>query len=99
MNSGGLLGSKVSNFFGLYESLKYYGISAKDVNKILDDLPEFALQNKKELLRKKMTLIQDVSGRDSTYLRNFIKRHPDIVMKSYSSLVAKILYLQKGLFR
>ena len=24
--SGGLLGSKVSNFFGLYESLKYWGL-------------------------------------------------------------------------
>lgn len=71
----------MSNFFGLYESLKYYGLKSKDVNRILEDLPEFALQNRKDLLNKKMKLIQEVSGRDDTYIRNFIKRHPDIVMK------------------
>ena len=79
--SGGLLGSKVSNFFGLFESLKYYGLSSKDVLKILDDVPEFALQNRKDLIKRKVNLIQEVSGRDDTYIRNFIKRHPDIVMK------------------
>ena len=26
VNSGGLLGSKVSNFFGLFESLRYFGL-------------------------------------------------------------------------
>jgi len=92
-HSGGLLGSKVSNFFGMYESLKYYGLNSKDVNKILDDLPEFALQNRKDLLNKKIKLIQEVSGRDNTYIRNFIRRHPDIVIKSYSSLLAKVTYL------
>ena len=80
-HSGGLLGSKVSNFFGLYESLKYYGLKSKDINPIFDELPEFALQNRKDLLNKKIQLIQEVSGRDNTYIRNFIKRHPDIVMK------------------
>jgi hypothetical protein len=44
INSGGLLGSKVSNFFGLFDVLRVnYGISAQDVHKILDILPEFAL--------------------------------------------------------
>lgn len=44
INSGGLLGSKVSNFIGLFDTLKInYGISAQDVLKILDILPEFAL--------------------------------------------------------
>ena len=57
MNSGGLLGSKVSNFFGLYESLKYWGLSTKDINPIFDDLPEFAMQNRKNLLNKKLYLI------------------------------------------
>jgi hypothetical protein len=41
--SGGLLGSKVSNFIGLFDQLKYYGIKASDVVGILNMLPEFAL--------------------------------------------------------
>ena len=81
INSGGLLGSKVSNFFGLFETLKQYGLKSKDVLSILDDAPEFALQNRKDLLKRKINLIKDVSGRDDIYMRNFIKRHPDIIMK------------------
>lgn len=30
IRSGGILGSKVSNVFGLFEALKLYGIPAKD---------------------------------------------------------------------
>lgn len=81
MNSGGLLGSKVSNFFGLFETLRYYGLTPQHVIKILDLCPEFALQNRKDLLKKKINRIQSESGRDSTYIRNLVKRHPDIVMK------------------
>jgi hypothetical protein len=43
MKSGGILGSKVSNFIGLFDTLKMYGIKATEVVKILDILPEFAL--------------------------------------------------------
>jgi hypothetical protein len=46
MNSGGILGSKVSNFIGLFDTLKMYGIKASDVVDIIDVLPEFALQNR-----------------------------------------------------
>jgi len=43
-NSGGLLGTKVSNFVGLFNILKLqFGIKASDVLKILDILPEFSL--------------------------------------------------------
>ena len=79
--SGGLLGSKVSNFVGLYDTLKIYGITAREVTKIIDILPEFALQNKRDLIRKKVELIKRESGRDEIYIRNFIKRHPDILFK------------------
>jgi hypothetical protein len=43
MNSGGLLGTKVGNFVGLFDTLKQYGVSAKDVKNILELLPTFAL--------------------------------------------------------
>mgnify|MGYP001010770314 CR=1 FL=1 len=43
MNSGGLLGTKVGNFVGLFDTLKYYGIKSRDVKKILSNLPGFAL--------------------------------------------------------
>lgn len=82
INSGGLLGSKVSNFIGLFDTLKInYGISAQDVLKILDILPEFALQNRNDMIRRKIELIKRESGRDDIYIRNFVKRHPDILMK------------------
>ena len=81
VNSGGLLGSRVSNLYGLFETLKYWGLTGQDVVRILNDCPEFALQNRKDLLNKKIKLIQLVSGKENTYIRNFIKRHPDIIMK------------------
>lgn len=99
MNSQGLLGSKVSNFVGLYDTMRLYGIKASEVTKILDILPEFALQNRRDLLRRKIDLIKRESGKDDIYIRNFIKRHPDVVMKSYASLEAKISYFQRNLNR
>ena len=39
MNSGGLLGSKVSNFVGLFDTLKMYGIKATEVIKLIDTIP------------------------------------------------------------
>ncbi len=43
MNSDGLLDCKISNFVGLFESLREYGINAQEVKDILDILPTFAL--------------------------------------------------------
>lgn len=80
-NSGGILGSKVSNFIGLFDTLKMYGIKATDVVDIIDVLPEFALQNRRDLIRRKVELIKKESGRDDIYIRNFIKRHPDVLLK------------------
>lgn len=99
MKSGGLLGSKVSNFIGLFDTLKMYGIKATEVVKIIDVLPEFALQNRRDLIRRKVELIKKESGRDEIYMRNFIKRHPDVLLKSIASLEAKISYLQRNLNR
>ena len=92
LNSHGLLASKVSNFTGLFDTLKIMGINAKDTRKIIRLLPEFALQNRKDLIRRKVELIQRESGRDDIYIRNFVKRHPDVLMKSMGSLEAKIAY-------
>lgn len=41
--SGGVLGQKLSNLTGLFETCKMYGISAKEVLKILDVHPEFVV--------------------------------------------------------
>ena len=61
--------------------MKYYGVKASYVVKIIDMLPEFALQNRKNLIQKKIEMIKRESGRDEIYIRNFIKRHPDILLK------------------
>lgn len=81
VKSNGVLGGTVANFKGLFDTLKCYGIRAKDVVKIIDLLPEFSLQNKRDMMDMKIKLIQQESGRDIVYIRNFIKRHPDIVLK------------------
>jgi hypothetical protein len=98
-NSGGLLGSRVGNFVGLFDTLRYYGITSKDVKKILSLLPTFALQNRKDMIRLKIEVLAYQSGRDRIYMRNFVKRHPDIMIKSMSSLEAKISYLSRNLNR
>ena len=48
---------------------------------MIDMLPEFALQNRKDMIRRKVEIIKRESGRDDIYIRNFIKRHPDIILK------------------
>ena len=98
-NSGGLLGSSVSNFVGLFDNLKQVGIKASEVVKILDSFPSFALQNRKDMIRRKLRLIEKESGRDMIYIRNFIKRHPDIFIKSMGSLEAKVAYITRSLNR
>lgn len=76
------MGSTVSNFVGLFDTLRiYFGLSASDVKKIIDLIPEFALQNRKNLIKKKINLIMKESGRDELYMKNFLKKHPDILMK------------------
>jgi len=48
----------VSSFTGLFDLLKkQHKIKASDVVEIIDAYPEFVLQNKKDLLRRKIELI------------------------------------------
>ena len=93
--SDGLLACKVSNFTGLFDYLKrHYNIKAQKVVKILDDYPEFALQNRRDLINKKFKLIRENRrGLSVTYLRNLLLRHPDLFMLSYASMAAKINYI------
>lgn len=79
--SGGIMGCKVSNFVGLFDNLKHLGIKGSHAVRMMAALPEFALQNRKDLFRHKVELIQKESGRGDIYIRNFVKRHPDIAMK------------------
>eukprot|EP00356_Strombidium_inclinatum_P009900 CAMPEP_0170485584 /NCGR_PEP_ID=MMETSP0208-20121228/4828_1 /TAXON_ID=197538 /ORGANISM="Strombidium inclinatum, Strain S3" /LENGTH=178 /DNA_ID=CAMNT_0010759283 /DNA_START=729 /DNA_END=1265 /DNA_ORIENTATION=- len=99
INSGGVLGAKLSNFKGIFDILKHMGVPARDVIKVLDYYPEFALQNRENLLWKKWKIIRKESGRDDIYLRNFMKRHPDIMIKSLASLEAKVNYVARILNR
>ena len=63
LNSGGLLGGKPSNFKGLFDLLrKDLGIKASDVVKILDDYPEMAMQNRRDLLGSKLRLIRTANS-------------------------------------
>ena len=76
------MATKVGNMVGLFDNMKHIGIGATEVrNRILDPLPEFALQNRKDLIRQKFETIKRESGRDHVYMRNFLRRHPDVVMK------------------
>ena len=75
------MASKISNFIGLFDQLRAYGVKASDVVDIIHQLPEFALQNRKDLIKRKLDLIKRESQRDDVYIKNFIKRHPDILLK------------------
>ena len=48
---------------------------------------------------KKIKYIQKYCGEDNAYMRAFIRRHPDIILKSYASLDAKINYISRDLNR
>uniref|UniRef100_A0A7S3CN79 Uncharacterized protein n=1 Tax=Strombidium rassoulzadegani TaxID=1082188 RepID=A0A7S3CN79_9SPIT len=99
INSGGLLGSTNTNFKGVFDTLRQYGVTAKEAVGIFDMLPQFTIQNRSGALLKKIRLIQSESGRDDYYMKQLIKRHPDIIMKSVASLEAKINYIQRELNR
>jgi hypothetical protein len=89
----------VSSFLGLFNLLKWQlNISASEIVSMMDTFPELALQNRRDLMKKKIDLIRTTSpGRNNTYMRNFVRRHPDLMLSSYSSMVAKINYLKRNI--
>ena len=66
----------------------------------MDELPEMALQNRQDMMRRKFELIKkhkpDLSD---IYLRNLFRRHPDMFMRSFGSMKAKVNYLTRTLNR
>jgi hypothetical protein len=100
-DSGGILASKVSNFVGLFDLLKKnHNIKASEVVEIIDSYPEFILQNRKDLIRKKIELIRKADKNISdVFIKALIKRHPDLFLKSWASMEAKVNYLMKTLGR
>lgn len=46
-------------------------------------------------MRKKIELIANNTKMSSLYMKTLIKRHPDLLLKSWASYEAKIIYLQK----
>jgi len=101
MKTGGLLGCKPKNFTGLFDYLKWkHNIGAREVISILDNYPEFALQNRQELIQKKFRLIHKSNPNLSPiFIRNLFRRHPDMFLKSYASMEAKVNYLKRNLNR
>jgi hypothetical protein len=66
----------------------------------LETYPEFIMQNRRDLILKKQKLIETNSPhRSQTYMRNLFKRHPDLFLKSYASMEAKINYIKRNLNR
>ena len=78
---------------------KQRGVRNKRMLNILDDLPAFSIQNRSNLLQKKIEIIQKKSQRDDKYIQYLISRHPDLLMKSWGSFVAKIHYFERNLNR
>lgn len=99
--SGGLLACKVSNMVGFFDYMKrQHNIKAEKVIVLLKQYPEFIMQNRKDLLAKKIDLINKNSPhRTDCYIKNIIKRHPDMLLKSYASMEAKINYIKRNLNR
>lgn len=57
-NSGGILGCKPSNFVGLFNYLKWHHeMKASTLVDMIDDYPELALQNRQDMIKKKIELI------------------------------------------
>jgi mTERF len=86
---------------GLFDLLRLQlKIKASDVVEIIDHFPQFVLQNRKDLLRKKIDLIRKHNkGLTDTYIKNLVKRHPDLFLKSWASMEAKVNYVTKNLGR
>lgn len=95
------MASKVSNFVGLFDLLRLnHQIKASDIVEMIDNFPEFAYQNKKDLIRRKVELIRKHQKTLSdTFIRQVIKRHPDLFLKSWASMEAKVNYITKNLGR
>lgn len=100
-NSGGLLAIKVQSFTGFFDYMKRnHEIKATELRKILETYPELVLQNRRDLIHKKFELIKENSPqRTDCYLRNLFRRHPDLFLTSYASMVAKVNYMKRQLNR
>lgn len=79
--SGGLLGGKVSNLTGIMNAMLSFGITNKQTQKIFDTLPEFILLNRRDMLHSKTNIIMKTGGRDKSFIKLFILRHPDLFLK------------------
>lgn len=78
----GVLAIKTSSFTGLFDYLKtQWNIKASDVVQIIDHYPEFVFLNRSHMLRKKLNLIRKHSKHNYNYLRQLIKRHPELFLK------------------
>lgn len=86
---------------GLFDYLRvHHKLKASKVKRMLDLYPELVMQNRGEQLVKKFKLIKENAPHlDKVYLRNLFKRHPDMFLRSYGSMQAKVYYLNRTLNR
>ena len=82
---------------GIFDYFKHHhDIKASEIVSIMDYFPELALQNRQDMMSRKFKLIsKSHGGLTDIYLRNLFKRHPDMFLKSYGSMEAKINYLRR----
>ena len=50
-------------------------------------------------MKKQKLIVANSPHRTDTYMRNLMKRHPDLFLKSYASMEAKIMYVKRNLNR
>jgi hypothetical protein len=75
-------------------------VKASKVVELIDIYPEFALQNRQDMITRKFELIKTTNPNlSSIYLRNLFRRHPDMFLKSFASMEAKVKYLSRTLNR
>ena len=66
----------------------------------MEEIPEMALQNRRDVLRQKFLLIQRTNpSLTKIYMRNLFRRHPDMFMGSLGSMTAKVNYFRRTLNR
>jgi len=75
-------------------------MKASRVVDLIDIYPEFALQNRQNMITRKIELIKENNPNLSDiYIRNLFRRHPDMFLKSFGSMEAKVKYLSRTLNR
>ena len=73
---------------------KALNVKATDFKDIVVQYPEFLLQQRKHILKEKIVLIRKHTKVSDHYFKDLFLRHPELFLKSYASLRAKVRFLK-----